>query len=49
MCSLFGLGAGASLAVLVAGSMALGLSLPAMFKAGVAWFKHKLNMDKPAA
>lgn len=49
MCTIFGLGAGATLAIVAVGCMVLGLSIPSIFKAGLAWFKHKFNLDEPKA
>lgn len=49
MCSIFGLTGFALDVVLIAGILSLGYNGVSIFKAGIAWFKHKFNLDKPAA
>lgn len=47
MCSVFGLSGLALAGVMIAGAVSMGYNLVQMFKAGVAWFKHKFNLDEP--
>lgn len=47
MCSILGLSGIALIGVLIAGALSLGYNLVQIYKAGVAYFKHKLNLDEP--